>query len=76
MHIHFEIRTDPDPREDTIHLTALLHQGLTGRVSADAVCREDREPDRNADDEIFARGGDQLLLAPKSRGDGYAARSR
>jgi hypothetical protein len=32
------------------------------------------QPDRNADDEIFARGGEQLLLSPKATGDGYSAR--
>jgi hypothetical protein len=30
--------------------------------------------DLNADDSIFARGGEQLMVAPKVAGDGYAAR--
>jgi hypothetical protein len=28
----------------------------------------------NADDEIYANGGDQLMLAPERSGDGWAAR--
>ena len=78
VHIHFKIRTDP--RAETGHeFTSQLYfdDALTTEVHARMpyAARRGRERrDLNADDAIFARGGDQLLLAPKAAGDGYAAR--
>ena len=75
VHIHFKIRSAQDARPG-FDLTSQLYfdESLTDRV-------QDREPysgrgrrtTRNADDFIFRRGGDQLLLAPVETEDGYAA---
>ena len=76
VHIHFKIRTDPGS-EQGHEFTSQLYfdDALTTRVYARMPysARSGRR-DQNADDRIFARGGDQLLLAPKAAGDGFAAR--
>jgi protocatechuate 3,4-dioxygenase beta subunit len=76
VHIHFKIRTDPGSARGHEFTSQLyFDEALTGRVfSRMPYAGKTGKPDRNADDEIFARGGDQLLLAPKSVRDGYAAR--
>jgi protocatechuate 3,4-dioxygenase beta subunit len=76
VHIHFKIRTDPGSARGHEFTSQLyFDEALTGRVfSRMPYAGKTGKPDRNADDAIFARGGDQLLLAPKSAGDGYAAR--
>lgn len=76
VHIHFKIRTDPGS-ERGHEFTSQLYfdDGLTSRVySREPYAGRSGRWDLNADDRIFARGGDQLLLAPKPLGDGYAAR--
>lgn len=76
VHIHFKIRTDPGS-ERGHEFTSQLYfdDALTSRVySRKPYAGRSGRWDLNADDRIFARGGDQLLLAPKAVGDGYAAR--
>ena len=76
VHIHFKIRTDPASARGHEFISQLyFDEGLTGRVySRMPYAGRKGQPDRNADDEIFARGGEQLLLVPKAAGEGYAAR--
>ena len=76
VHIHFKIRTDPGSARGHEFVSQLyFDEALTDRVYARIpYAGRSGKPDRNAADEIFARGGDQLLLAPESVGDGYAAR--
>jgi protocatechuate 3,4-dioxygenase beta subunit len=76
VHIHFKIRTDPGSARGHEFISQLyFDEALTSRVySRMPYAAKSGRFDRNADDRIFARGGDQLLLAPKAAGDGYAAR--
>jgi protocatechuate 3,4-dioxygenase beta subunit len=76
VHIHFKVRTDPG-RSSGLEFTSQLYfdDTLTGRIHERAPYAAKRgRRDRNADDRIFGRGGDQLLLATTPAGDGYAAR--
>ena len=76
VHIHFKIRTDPGAAQG-LEFTSQLYfnDGLTSRVhSRMPYAAKGEQRDRNSDDRIFARGGDQLLLAPRTVGDGYVAR--
>jgi len=76
VHIHFKIRTDPGSARGHEFTSQLyFDEALTGRVfSRMPYAGKTGKPDRNAEDAIFARGGEQLLLAPKPAADGYAAR--
>jgi protocatechuate 3,4-dioxygenase beta subunit len=76
VHIHFKIRTDPGAERGYEFVSQLyFDDALTTRVhSRLPYVTKNGQRDRNSDDRIFARGGDQLLLAPKATGDGYAAR--
>jgi protocatechuate 3,4-dioxygenase beta subunit len=76
VHIHFKIRTEPGAARGHEFISQLYFaDALTSRVySRMPYSGRTGKPDRNADDAIFARGGDQLLLAPKVNADGYAAR--
>ena len=76
VHIHFKIRTDPASAQGHEFVSQLyFDEALTGRVfSRMPYAAKSGRPDRNAADEIFAHGGDQLLLVPKAAGEGYAAR--
>jgi protocatechuate 3,4-dioxygenase beta subunit len=76
VHIHFKIRTDPGAARGSVFTSQLyFDDALTTQVHARApyAARGERQV-RNADDRIFARGGDQLMLAPTVAGDGYAAK--
>jgi protocatechuate 3,4-dioxygenase beta subunit len=76
VHIHFKIRTDP--AADRGHdFTSQLYfdDDLTTRVlSKMPYAAKTGRRDRNADDGIFTRGGDQLLLTLRPSGEGYAGR--
>lgn len=78
VHIHFKIRTEPEAGTGLEFISQLyFDDALTTRVHSRMpyAAKPGRERrDRNADDRIFQRGGDQLLLAPKAAGEGYAAR--
>jgi protocatechuate 3,4-dioxygenase beta subunit len=76
VHIHFKIRTDPGSAQG-LEFTSQLYfdEALTSRVYSEMpYATRSGQRDRNASDRIFARGGDQLLLAPRATGDGYEAR--
>jgi protocatechuate 3,4-dioxygenase beta subunit len=76
VHIHFKIRTDPESHRGLAFTSQLyFDDSLTSRVHARMpYAAKGQRRDRNSDDRIFSRGGDQLLLAPKAAGDGYEAR--
>jgi protocatechuate 3,4-dioxygenase beta subunit len=76
VHIHFKIRTDPGSERGHEFISQLyFDDALTTQVYSRMPYAARSGPrDQNADDRIFSRGGDQLLLAPKAVGDGYAAR--
>ena len=76
VHIHFKIRTDPGAAQgDEFTSQLYFDDALTSRVhSRMPYAAKSGKRDRNSDDGIFGRGGDQLLLAPKVEGDGYLAR--
>ena len=76
VHIHFKVRTDPKASRGHEFVSQLYFDDeLTSRVySRKPYAGRGKRRDLNTDDRIFARGGDQLLLAPKPIGDGYAAR--
>jgi len=76
VHIHFKIRTAPD--------SAAGHEFTSQVYFDDAVADRVLELEpyashdgegrmRNAQDQIYRSGGDQLLLAVEETGDGYAA---
>jgi len=76
VHIHFKIRTDPGAGRGTEFVSQLyfddaLNSRVLGRMPYAA---KGNAPSRNAADEIFADGGEQLILLPKETGRGYAAR--
>lgn len=75
VHVHFKIRVgEPGarPREFTSQL--YFDDAITDRVLAQAPYRVDtKRRDRNAGDGIYRRGGEQLLLALRPEGAGYAA---
>lgn len=78
VHVHFKIRTDPGASTG-LEFTSQLYfdDALTTRVHSRMpyAAKSGRgRRDLNADDGIFARGGEQLLLAPRASGEGYAAR--
>jgi protocatechuate 3,4-dioxygenase beta subunit len=76
VHIHFKIRTDPGAARGLVFTSQLyFDDALTSRVQTRVpYATKGQRRDHNSDDRIFARGGDQLLLAPTAAGDGYAAR--
>lgn len=76
VHIHFKIRTDPAASKG-LEFTSQIYfdEDLTDRVfSRMPYAGKQGRRDRNADDRIFSRGGDQLLMSPRPAGDGYEGR--
>ena len=76
VHIHFKIRTDPAATKG-LEFTSQLYfdENVTDRVfSRPPYAGKPGRRDHNADDRIFSRGGDQLLIAPRPSGNGYEAR--
>jgi protocatechuate 3,4-dioxygenase beta subunit len=76
VHIHFKIRTDPEAEQGHDFTSQVYFDDeLTAQIlSRKPYAAKTGRHDRNADDGIFARGGDQLVLATRPSGDGYAAR--
>jgi protocatechuate 3,4-dioxygenase beta subunit len=75
VHIHFKVRT-PRTRGPDFEFTSQWYfdDALIDRVhTARPYATTGRRRIRNADDRIFRRGGDRLLLQPRVRDDGYAA---
>ena len=75
VHIHFKIRTAPVAQR-SFEFTSQLYfdDMLTDRVHADPpYAATGPRTARNQHDWIFRRGGDQLMLAPTTVADGYAA---
>ncbi len=75
VHIHVKIRTAPMAQR-SFEFTSQLYfdDELTDRVHADPpYAATGQRTARNRHDWIFRRGGDQLLLAPTTTSDGYAA---
>ena len=75
VHIHFKIRTTPVAQR-SFEFTSQLYfdDVLTDRVHADPpYAAKGPRTTRNQHDWIFRRGGNQLMLAPTTVADGYAA---
>jgi protocatechuate 3,4-dioxygenase beta subunit len=76
VHIHFKVRSDP--RAGRGHeFTSQLYfdDALTTRVHrSPPYSSKTGQRALNREDEIFANGGDQLVLAPERSGDGWSAR--
>ena len=75
VHIHFKIRTAPMARR-SFEFTSQLYfdDVLTDRVhAAPPYATKGARTTRNQHDWIFQRGGDQLMLAPTTTAEGYAA---
>jgi protocatechuate 3,4-dioxygenase beta subunit len=75
VHIHFKIRTTPVAQR-SFEFTSQMYfdDGLTDRVHADPpYAAKGPRTARNQHDWIFRRGGNQLMLAPTTAADGYAA---
>lgn len=75
VHIHFKIRTDPQSQQG-LEFTSQLY--FDDALSDDVLARPPYASSggrrtRNADDGLFRRGGEQLLLDVEPRGEGYAA---
>lgn len=75
VHIHFTVRTPAGAaRASEFTSQVYFDDALTDRVHAAppyASKGAGRQP--NAADGIFRRGGEQLMLAPETAGEGYAA---
>jgi protocatechuate 3,4-dioxygenase beta subunit len=76
VHIHFKVRTDPAAERGHGFTSQLYFDDtLTTRVHrAPPYSSKAGQRALNADDEIFADGGDQLVLAAERSGYGWAAR--
>jgi protocatechuate 3,4-dioxygenase beta subunit len=75
VHIHFKVRTDPDADRGQVFTSQLyFDDALTTRVHQARPYTKEGRRAMNADDEIYADGGSQLMLAPERSGDGWAAR--
>ncbi len=75
VHIHFKVRTAPAASQGHTFTSQLyFDDALSDRVLARApYAGRGARTTRNPDDEIFVKGGEQLLLDPKPTRDGYAA---
>ena len=75
MHIHFKVRTDPASASGYEFTSQLFFdEAVTGEVHAQAPYSSRGTRDTlNADDMIYAGGGDQMLLPLTQDGQGYAA---
>src|SRR6266571_4308482 len=76
VHIHFKVRTTPEsPRGHEFTSQLYFDDSFTDRVfTREPYVDRGPRPVRNQRDGIFRRGGDQLMLDVKEKGDGYAAK--
>jgi protocatechuate 3,4-dioxygenase beta subunit len=74
VHIHFKIRTDPGATSGLGFTSQLFFDDSVSDVvhAQDPYAQKGQRDMRNADDGIYQNGGDQLLLAVRQDGDGYA----
>jgi protocatechuate 3,4-dioxygenase beta subunit len=74
VHIHFKIRTEVAGSAWEFTSQWYFDEALNDRIFEDPrYARPGRRDTLNANDGIYRSGGDQLLLAPERRGDGYEA---
>jgi protocatechuate 3,4-dioxygenase beta subunit len=75
VHIHFKIRTDPDSEQGHEFTSQLYFDDeLTAQVhTREPYSSHGAPPEKNADDGIFRRGGDELMLDLAEDDDGYIA---
>lgn len=75
VHVHFKVRVSLGVASAAEFTSQLYFEdALSDRVFARAPYADrGGRRSRNADDGIFRRGGDQLLLEPRKAGDGYEA---
>jgi protocatechuate 3,4-dioxygenase beta subunit len=75
VHIHFKIRTESAPSQAYEFTSQLFFpESVTDQVHAQAPYASKGQRDlKNAQDGIYRRAGDTLLLSPTRTADGYAA---
>jgi protocatechuate 3,4-dioxygenase beta subunit len=75
VHIHFKVRTDATSEQRYEFTSQLYFDDLiTDRVHSQTPYKsKGQRTQKNADDGIFAGGGDQMLLKLTKNGQGYAA---
>lgn len=75
VHVHFKIRSSPGSARGYDFTSQLyFDDALTDRVHARApYASKGQRTLRNSGDGIFLNGGQQLMLAPTTTGQGYAA---
>ena len=74
VHIHFKVRTGVTAADYEFTSQLYFDDALSDRVFEDAAyVREGFRDTLNANDFIFAGGGNSLLLEPTETADGYAA---
>lgn len=75
VHIHFKIRTDPKAARGHEFTSQMYFDDALSQVvyARPPYAAKGQRTAGNSDDRIFSNGGSQLLLAPKARGQGYAA---
>jgi protocatechuate 3,4-dioxygenase beta subunit len=75
VHIHIKVRTASHSNR-SFEFTSQMYfdDALSDLIYANQpYATKGKRTARNQDDRIFRRGGDQLMLAPTQRADGYAA---
>ena len=75
VHMHFKIRTNASTgRRSEFTSQLYFDDAVTDKVCAqNPYTRNGKRAMRNRDDFLFRAGGEQLMLSPVRKGDGYAA---
>jgi protocatechuate 3,4-dioxygenase beta subunit len=74
VHIHFKIRTQVAGAAWEFTSQWYFDEALNDKILSDArYARPGTRDTRNANDMLYRNGGDQLLLAPVQRAEGYGA---